>query len=41
MGVTADLLPRIAEHAVEDPAADTSPRPARREEYEDLLRASM
>jgi 4-hydroxybutyrate dehydrogenase len=41
MGVPPDVLPRIAEHAEQDPATETNPRSATRAEYEELLRASM
>jgi alcohol dehydrogenase class IV len=41
MGVPLDVLPRIAEHAEQDPAAETNARAATRADYEALLRASM
>jgi len=41
MGVTADVIPRIADHAEQDPSTETNPRPATRADYEELLRASM
>jgi 4-hydroxybutyrate dehydrogenase len=41
MGVPRDVLPRIAEHAEQDPATETNPRTATRADYEELLRASM
>jgi 4-hydroxybutyrate dehydrogenase len=41
MGVPADVLPRIAEAAEQDPATETNVRPATRADYEDLLRASL
>jgi 4-hydroxybutyrate dehydrogenase len=41
MGVPADVLPRVAEHAEHDPATETNARAATRAEYEQMLRASM
>jgi 4-hydroxybutyrate dehydrogenase len=41
MGVSPDVLPRVAEHAEQDPATETNARPATRADYEELLRASM
>ena len=41
MGVSADVLPHIAERAEEDPATETNARPATRADYEELLHASM
>jgi 4-hydroxybutyrate dehydrogenase len=41
MGVSPDVLPRIAEAAEHDPASETNPRAATRADYEELLRASM
>lgn len=41
MGVTSDILPRIAEHAEQDPATETNARPATRSDYEELLRDSL
>jgi alcohol dehydrogenase class IV len=41
MGVSADVLPRIAAHAEQDPSTETNARPAGRADYEELLRASM
>jgi 4-hydroxybutyrate dehydrogenase len=41
MGVSPDVLPRIAEQAEQDPATETNPRPATRADYEALLNASM
>jgi 4-hydroxybutyrate dehydrogenase len=41
MGVPPEVLPRIAEHAEQDPATETNPRRAMRADYEQLLRASM
>jgi 4-hydroxybutyrate dehydrogenase len=40
-GVPHEVLPRIAEHAEQDPATETNPRPATRADYEEMLRASM
>ena len=41
MGVSPDVLPRIAEHAEQDPSTETNARPATRADYEELLRSSM
>jgi hypothetical protein len=41
MGVPPEVLPRIAEHAEQDPATETNARPATRADYEEMLRASM
>jgi 4-hydroxybutyrate dehydrogenase len=41
MGVSPEVLPRIAENAEHDPATDTNARPATRADYEEMLRASM
>jgi 4-hydroxybutyrate dehydrogenase len=41
MGVPPNVLPRIADHAEQDPATETNARPATRADYEELLRASM
>src|SRR4051794_35555348 len=41
MGATADVIPRVAEDAEQDPSTETNPRPATRADYEVLLRASM
>ena len=41
MGVSADVLPRIAEHAEADPSTETNARPATRADYERLLDESM
>jgi 4-hydroxybutyrate dehydrogenase len=41
MGVPADVLPRIAEHAEQDPSTETNARPAARADYERLLHESM
>jgi 4-hydroxybutyrate dehydrogenase len=41
MGVSPDVLPRIAGDAERDPASETNARPATRADYEELLRASM
>jgi 4-hydroxybutyrate dehydrogenase len=41
MGVTPDVLPRIAEHAEQDPATETNARPVTRSDYEELLRDSL
>jgi 4-hydroxybutyrate dehydrogenase len=40
MGVPPEILPRIAEHAEQDPATETNARPATRADYEQMLRAS-
>ena len=41
MGVPANVLPRIAANAQQDPATETNARPVTRADYEELLRASM
>jgi hypothetical protein len=41
MGVSADMLARIAEAAEQDPATETNARPVTRADYEEMLRASM
>jgi 4-hydroxybutyrate dehydrogenase len=41
MGVPADLLPRIAKHAEQDPSTETNARLATRADYEKLLTESM
>jgi 4-hydroxybutyrate dehydrogenase len=41
MGVPPEVLPRIAEHAEQDPATETNARPATRADYDKMLRASM
>ena len=41
MGVPAEILPRIAEHAEGDPATETNARPATRADYAEMLRASL
>jgi 4-hydroxybutyrate dehydrogenase len=41
MGVSPDVLPRIAEHAEQDPSTETNARPATRVDYEEMLRASL
>jgi alcohol dehydrogenase class IV len=41
MGVTPDMIPRIAEHAADDGSTLTNPRPAGRAEYAALLLESM
>jgi 4-hydroxybutyrate dehydrogenase len=41
MGVSPDLLPRIADHAEQDPSTDTNARPAKRADYAEMLRASL
>jgi 4-hydroxybutyrate dehydrogenase len=41
MGVPANVLPRIAADAEQDPATETNARPVTRADYEELLRASM
>jgi 4-hydroxybutyrate dehydrogenase len=40
MGVSADVLPPIAEHAEDDPATENNARPVSRADYKELLRAS-
>jgi 4-hydroxybutyrate dehydrogenase len=40
MGVPPDVLPRIAEHAEQDPSTETNARPVTRSDYEELLRDS-
>ena len=41
MGVSEDVLVRIAEHAEQDPSTETNARPATRADYEQMLRASF
>jgi alcohol dehydrogenase class IV len=41
MGVLPDVLPRIAEHAEQDPSTETNARPVTRSDYEEMLRDSM
>ena len=41
MGVSPDILPRIADHAEQDPSTETNARPATRADYECLLRESL
>jgi alcohol dehydrogenase class IV len=41
MGVTSDVLPRIAQHADQDPSSETNARRATRSDYEQLLQESM
>lgn len=41
LGVPAQVIPRIAAAAEQDPASETNPRPATRADYEQLLRAAM
>jgi 4-hydroxybutyrate dehydrogenase len=41
MGVPADVLPRIAADAEQDPATETNARPAARGDYAELLRSSF
>jgi 4-hydroxybutyrate dehydrogenase len=41
LGVTADLLPRIAAAAEQDPSTETNARPATRADYERLLDQAM
>jgi hypothetical protein len=41
MGVPPDVLPRIAEHAEQDPASETNVRPVTRSDYEKMLRDSV
>jgi alcohol dehydrogenase class IV len=41
MGVTADILPHVAEHAEADPSTETNARPATRADYLQLLQVSM
>jgi 4-hydroxybutyrate dehydrogenase len=41
MGVPTEILPRIAEHAEQDPATETNARPATRADYAEVLRASL
>jgi 4-hydroxybutyrate dehydrogenase len=40
MGVPPDVLPRIAEHAEQDPSTETNARPVTRSDYEEMLRDS-
>src|SRR3954451_19903042 len=41
MAVSPDILPRIADHAEQDPSTETNARPATRADYERLLRESL
>jgi 4-hydroxybutyrate dehydrogenase len=41
MGVPTEILPRIAEHAEQDPATETNARPATRADYAEMLRVSL
>jgi hypothetical protein len=41
VGVPADVVPRIAAAAEQDPATETNARPATQADYEELLRSSM
>jgi hypothetical protein len=41
MGVPPEVLPRIAEHAEQDPSTETNARPVTRADYDGLLRASL
>jgi 4-hydroxybutyrate dehydrogenase len=41
MGVPPEILPRIAEHAEQDPATETNPRPPTRADYDKMLRSSF
>jgi 4-hydroxybutyrate dehydrogenase len=41
MGVPAEVLPRIAEDAEQDPSTETNARPAARADYEEMLRVSL
>ena len=41
MGVRAEILPRIAAHAEQDPATLTNARPAARSDYDEMLLAAM
>ena len=41
MGVAPEVLPRIAEHAEQDPATATNAGPATRADYKEMLRASL
>jgi 4-hydroxybutyrate dehydrogenase len=41
MGVPPEVLPRIAEHAEQDPSTETNARPATRADYLEMLRASL
>jgi alcohol dehydrogenase class IV len=41
MGVTPEILPRIAADAEDDPSTETNARPATRADYQELLRASL
>jgi 4-hydroxybutyrate dehydrogenase len=41
MGVSPDILPRIAQHAEQDPSTETNARPATRADYERLLEESL
>ena len=41
MGVPPEILPRMAEHAEQDPATETNARPATRADYDKMLRSSF
>jgi 4-hydroxybutyrate dehydrogenase len=41
MGVPPEILPRIAEHAEQDPATETNARPPTRADYDKMLRSSF
>jgi len=41
LGVSSEVLPRIAEHAEQDPSTETNARPATRADYEEMLHASL
>jgi hypothetical protein len=39
--VSSEVLPRIAQHAEQDPSTETNARPATRVDYEEMLHASL
>jgi hypothetical protein len=41
MGVSPDILPRVAEHAEQDPSTETNARPATHADYERMLKESL
>jgi 4-hydroxybutyrate dehydrogenase len=41
LGVSSEVLPRIAQHAEQDPSTETNARPATRVDYEEMLHASL
>jgi alcohol dehydrogenase class IV len=41
MAVSPDILPRVAEHAEQDPSTETNARPATHADYERMLKESL